>query len=312
MAAPNPLLDLDTLTLRIATATGVNPAEVRRRLDQEYMDTGGSVRRELAARGITPYVWSDALVAFYESTDAFFYELVVWNRSSEKNRQREWIRNFLARHAPAAKTVLCYGDGLGFDGAFLSQSGYRVTCFEVSARYRSFAEDAFTQAGVDVEWIDDECGITGRTFDVVVCLDVLEHVPDPPGLVARLATLMADTGLLFVHAPFWLVDEATQTHLAANRTYSGDTHRLYAPSRLRPIDACWMWNPLVLGRCSAAVCGIGLAARVRVLTGKWLLMLARLLPQPFTTGCRWMFHNDTKRILAYEAGIKPRIADATR
>lgn len=298
--------DLDALALRIATVTGVDPAAARRRLHDECIDMGGSVRRELAARGIRPHAWSEELVAFYESTDAFFYELVVWNRSAEKNRQRRWILRFFRRHAPAATSVLCYGDGLGFDGAFLRQAGYRVTCFEVSPRYRAFAERVFAEAGVEVEWIDDERDLAGRTFDVVVCLDVLEHVPDPPALVARLAGMLAAAGLLVVHAPFWLIDAATQTHLAANRTYAGDSRRLYAPSGPEPIDACWMWNPIVLGRPAAAVQGIGPAARFRVVAGSWCLTIARLLPQPFTVAWRWMFRRDARRIMAREARNGPR------
>jgi 2-polyprenyl-6-hydroxyphenyl methylase / 3-demethylubiquinone-9 3-methyltransferase len=37
-----------------------------------------------------------------------------------------------------------------------------------------------------------------HSFDVVTCMELIEHVPDPPGLVAALATLLRPGGLLFM------------------------------------------------------------------------------------------------------------------
>jgi SAM-dependent methyltransferase len=95
--------------------------------------------------------------------------------------------------------------------------------------------------------------IEGETFDVVVCLDVLEHVPDPPVVVAKLAAALSPGGRMIVHAPFYFVDPVVSTHLRSNMTYSGDLSRLYAPHGLRLIDGRLFWDPVVLEKSSAAL-----------------------------------------------------------
>jgi len=37
-----------------------------------------------------------------------------------------------------------------------------------------------------------------HSFDVVTCMELIEHVPDPPSLVAALAALLRPGGLLFM------------------------------------------------------------------------------------------------------------------
>jgi SAM-dependent methyltransferase len=283
---------------RIATALGASHDEAWTRLADEYRDLGTNVRRDLERRGITPHVWSEGLVRFYESTDAFFYELCAWNSTTEKRRQRGWIVAHLAGRSPRPRSILTFGDGLGFDGVEFALAGYDVTCFEISDRYRPFAEQLARDHGVTIEWLDRDEALRDRRFDAVVCLDVLEHVPDPPGLVRRLADLLAPRGELIVHAPFWLVDRGTRTHLAANRTYSGDLARLYTPAGLVPVDGRWMWNPLALARREAA----SPRPPVRVALAGMLLRLARHVPLPFTLIVRSLLGRDLRRRLSAAAG----------
>jgi SAM-dependent methyltransferase len=297
-ALPPMQIEIERLARRIAAVTEVEVAEALRRLRHEHEDVGSNVREDLARRRIVPHVWSDALAHFYETTDAFFYELVVWNRSTEKTRQREWILDRFRRRFPHVRTVLMYGDGLGFDGVFLRRAGYTVTCFEVSPLYREFAEHVFADAGVSVEWIDREELLQGRTFDAIVCLDVLEHVPDPPQLTARLVDLLAPEGMLVVHAPFWHVTADSQTHLRTNRRYSGDICHLYSSVGLVPVDAHWMWNPIVLARAQAARHTRDWLGSSRVMVGRLILLLARWIPLPFDMVGRWMLQRDAIRCFA--------------
>jgi SAM-dependent methyltransferase len=289
--------DVLRLVARIAAVTGVNEHEVLRRLRSEYDSLGSTSRRDLVANDVPPHVWSEGMLRFYAETDAFFYELVVWNGSGEKEKMRHWIADFLARHAPTATSLLLYGDGLGFDGAFLRRAGHQVTCFDVSPRYKAFATGVFVDAGVDVEWIDDDMHLDGRRFDVIVCLDVLEHVPEPWQLVERLNSLLSPGGLLVVHAPFWRVDDVTPTHLRENQRLSGTTHRLFGSCGLKPIDGRWMWNPVVLGHRDARIRGVSRMAAVRVTLASWLLRAAGMAPWPFNAVVRWMLQRDAHRRL---------------
>jgi SAM-dependent methyltransferase len=86
------------------------------------------------------------------------------------------------------------------------------------------------------------------SFDAVVCLDVLEHCPDPPGAVAQLGRSLAPGGVLLATAPFFSVVPDFPGHLATNARYSGDTRELYERNGLRLHHGSLLWNPLVLAQ----------------------------------------------------------------
>ncbi|HJN07973.1 MAG TPA: class I SAM-dependent methyltransferase, partial [Pirellulaceae bacterium] len=220
--------------------------EVTRRLHHEHCNLGDSVRQAMMEWGIQPYVWSDRLLEFYGETDAFLYETTAWNRMLAKNNMRAWIARHLHAAYPSSARVLTYGDGLGFDSLYLAQAGHRVDYFDVSTHGASFAERMARDYEVDVNILPSVDDVEAGGYDVVVCLDVLEHIPDPHETVAFMSNALRPGGQLVVHAPFWYLRPAVSTHLRSNRKYSGDWKNLYRPHGLRPIDADLFWNPLVL------------------------------------------------------------------
>lgn len=271
--------DAAKLVQIVSDVTGLSQAEAAHRLLAENRQLGSSVWCELQERQIAPYEWSAALGEFYATTIAFVFESIVWNRSSLKRRMRRWIADFLAREFDRPVRVLVFGDGLGFDSAFLASAGHEVSYFEVSEKAIRFARLAFQEVACEVEMLTDAERIPSRRYDVVVCLDVLEHVPDPVGMVERLVAALAPAGRLVVHAPFWYLASSVATHLASNRRFSGDVRRLYAPHGLRPVDAALFWDPLALAR-TTEVGKVSLAARLRVAFGGLLLSVGRVWSLP--------------------------------
>ena len=248
--APNPLIpplnDPDRLVELIAKITGRPKSDVVERLRREEVSLGRAAREDLERRGLPRHVWSDELVRFYEQTDAFLFESLVWNVTRHKNRMRRWIAEFLLREFGQPVHLLMYGDGLGIDSFYLAQAGHRVESFEVSQACVQFAEAIFATGGIDVRIHRALADLPAAHVDVLICLDVLEHAPDPPALVEQLCQILRPGGYLIVHAPFFYVHPAVCTHLRANRRYSGDVRRLYRPAGLRPVDGSLFWDPLVL------------------------------------------------------------------
>jgi 2-polyprenyl-3-methyl-5-hydroxy-6-metoxy-1,4-benzoquinol methylase len=263
---PFPLQDTQCLCRWIAEITGAAETEVAARLAEETKAMGSNVLRALRARNLPLHTWHEAMADFYAGTDAFLYETPVWNARSLKARIRQWIASYLSRHS-AGQQILIYGDGLGFDSAYLAQCGHDVTYFEVSHRCRAFAERVFRQVSTPIRVATTEDDLAGREYDAVVCLDVLEHTPRPEELVARLARYLRPEGRLIVSAPFYLTTEAAATHLECNRKFSGDLRRLYGACGLELIDGRPFWDPIVLGRRQAASRAMPFAARANL----WLL-----------------------------------------
>jgi SAM-dependent methyltransferase len=289
----SPLDDIPLLVTLIGKVTGQPRPEIARRLCREQENPGANVAADIRRRGIEPYVWSNDLADFYAQTDAYLYDTLAGNRSLHKNQMRKWIGEFLQRDFGRPAKVLTYGDGLGFDSLFLARAGHDVTYFETGQCSVRFARSIFQHAGVGVRVLSDPQQIEPEGYDVVVCLDVLEHVPDPPALVAQLTGALRCGGRLITHGPFYFVGPARPIHLRCNRKYSGDLSRLYTACGLRLIDGRFFWDPIALEkpggasppklRCSRAICMLRASGLLLAFGRFWSLPYA-LIAQSMSRG----------------------------
>ena len=227
------------------------PEQVRSDLQEEETDLGKFHREDFKRAGLTPHVWSDELESFYRDAPPSLTGYVVWNRRPEKQGMRDWIGDYLARESRASLKVLTIGDGAGFDSLYLAQRGHEVTYSELAKGCIAFARRIFELSGQPVDIVIDLDEIPRESYDVVLCLDVLEHVPNPPEFVAQLAGYLRPGGQLIVHAPFFFVTYHNPTHLRANRRYSGDLAQLYTRNGLYLVDGRFLWDPIALRKPAA-------------------------------------------------------------
>ncbi len=115
----------------------------------------------------------------------------------------------LARYAWAASLmprarVLDCGCGLGYGSAMLADAGAgEVLGIDISAEAIEGAGRLYPRPGVTHRCVDaitlEEASV-GR-FDVIVCLEVIEHVAEPQKLLDVLKSLLAPGGVLAVSCP---------------------------------------------------------------------------------------------------------------
>lgn len=94
---------------------------------------------------------------------------------------------------------------VGCGGGILSESmaalGARVTGIDVVERNLAIAADHARRSGLEVEYLLQtaaELAATGRRFDVVLNMEVVEHVPDFDALIDDCAQLLGSAGLMGV------------------------------------------------------------------------------------------------------------------
>lgn len=296
--APRPLNDISRAIEIIAEVSGCSPAAVVARLKKEHEELGANVREDLLRRQVPPYRFSDRMAEFYAATDAFLYEIYCWNRYPLKQAIRKWMVAFLQQNFRAPARVLSFGDGLGFDSTGLALAGHQVTYFEVGRLSQAFSEHIFSDNRVQVTRCHCAEKLPREGFDVVVCLDVLEHVPQPPNLVRQLAGWLKPGGFLIVHAPFWLLTEAVCTHLTDNLQYSGDWRRLYGAAGLRIVDGAFMWNPLALQKAGGPkTLLMSPWTRAKVAYGGFLLRCSRWCRFPLTWISSSITHQESRDLL---------------
>jgi SAM-dependent methyltransferase len=237
----------DRMAGAIASVTGDAVPDVRRRLWREFLLRGGTVRRAAREHGVTRYVFDEAMARLYAGSDAFLYELAVWNLNLLKRGMRSFCTRWITRMMGPGQRVLTWGDGLGFDALALAQAGHQVTSFEPPGHPSTFATRMHAAARSGVRLVTDAADLEAGGFDAVVCLDVLEHVPDVDEALRELRARLRPGGTLIVHAPFYFIHRVSVTHLKANRRHSGSL-ALFRRAGFRLRDAQPTWAPLVLSR----------------------------------------------------------------
>lgn len=108
-----------------------------------------------------------------------------------------------------------------------------------------------------------------RSFDLVVCQEVLEHVVDPPTVVAEIRRVLRDGGLAFVQAPFL-------------EPFHGDPDdfQRYTLSGLRRLMAAFeiVESGVSAGLFSAAAFGVRELPEVFLANSPWIVRAATKIP----------------------------------
>ena len=110
----------------------------------------------------------------------------------------EWI-NALA--PLAGKDVCDIGCGGGILAESMARKGARVTGIDLSEKALKVADLHSLESGVAVRYemiaAEDLAAREAGHYDVVTCMEMLEHVPDPAAIVKACATLVKPGGHVF-------------------------------------------------------------------------------------------------------------------
>ncbi len=111
--------------------------------------------------------------------------------------------NFInARAALAGKAVLDVGCGGGILSESMAALGARVTGIDMGDAPLAVAKLHLKESGLRVDYrrvsVEDLAREAPATFDVVTCLEMLEHVPDPASVVKALGQLVRPGGHVFI------------------------------------------------------------------------------------------------------------------
>src|SRR3954466_86561 len=111
----------------------------------------------------------------------------------------EWING---RVPLAGKTVLDIGCGGGILAESMAKKGADVTGIDLSEKALKVADLHSLESGVRVRYehiaAEDLALREPARYDVVTCMEMLEHVPDPAAVLRACATLLKPGGRLFV------------------------------------------------------------------------------------------------------------------
>ncbi|MES2546802.1 MAG: bifunctional 2-polyprenyl-6-hydroxyphenol methylase/3-demethylubiquinol 3-O-methyltransferase UbiG [Pseudomonadota bacterium] len=101
----------------------------------------------------------------------------------------------------AGKTVLDVGCGGGILSESMAQKGAKVTGIDLGEKALKVAQLHSLESGINVDYrliaVEQLAVEAPASYDVVTCLEMLEHVPDPASVVQACAQLVKPGGHVF-------------------------------------------------------------------------------------------------------------------
>ncbi|WP_271079384.1 bifunctional 2-polyprenyl-6-hydroxyphenol methylase/3-demethylubiquinol 3-O-methyltransferase UbiG [Aurantiacibacter sp. MUD61] len=102
----------------------------------------------------------------------------------------------------AGKSALDVGCGAGLLCEPLARMGAEVTGVDAAPENTQVAALHAEGAGLDIRYVPGELGSLGLgKFDLVTCMEVIEHVADKAAFLAQLAAHLAPDGLMVLSTP---------------------------------------------------------------------------------------------------------------
>lgn len=128
-----------------------------------------------------------------------------WDRTGEMKALHDinpLRANYIDLHAKiAGKTLLDVGCGAGILSEAMAQRGAEVTGIDMGMEPLNIAKLHLLESGLDIEYQQSTAETYAARypngFDIVTCMEMLEHVPEPESVIISCAQLCKPGGDLF-------------------------------------------------------------------------------------------------------------------
>lgn len=133
------------------------------------------------------------------TTHVNYSKLLLQDEQDERRPIRELLAALARRYGIRNKTVLEVGSGLGFNLKLLKELGNSVLGFEGLSDVADMAssEGVVTQ----VVNLEEDLPLAAQSQDVILCLDVLEHLLSPEHCLSEMNRVLRQDGLIIVNVP---------------------------------------------------------------------------------------------------------------
>ncbi|WP_286268828.1 bifunctional 2-polyprenyl-6-hydroxyphenol methylase/3-demethylubiquinol 3-O-methyltransferase UbiG [Thalassotalea hakodatensis] len=126
-------------------------------------------------------------------------------------------RQFIIQHAQNLfdKKVIDVGCGGGILAESLAKLGANVTGIDMGDEPLNVAKLHALESGINVEYLkstaEEHAAKHTAQYDIVTCMEMLEHVPDPASVIAACAKMVKPKGFVF----FSTLNKTTKAYLLA-------------------------------------------------------------------------------------------------
>ena len=114
---------------------------------------------------------------------------------------QHWQGDECSRTPLEGKTALDVGCGAGLLAEPLARLGAKVTGIDAAVPLVAVAQEHAKASGLEIDYRSGELAELSGQFDLITCMEVVEHVADPAVFVKDLSRRLAPNGLLILSTP---------------------------------------------------------------------------------------------------------------
>jgi 2-polyprenyl-6-hydroxyphenyl methylase/3-demethylubiquinone-9 3-methyltransferase len=114
---------------------------------------------------------------------------------------QHWQCDECSRRPLEGKTALDVGCGAGLLAEPLARLGAKVTGVDATPEVIAVAREHAQEMGLEIDYRAGDVQQLNGAFDLITCMEVIEHVADPAAFLQALAKRLAPDGLLVLSTP---------------------------------------------------------------------------------------------------------------
>ncbi|MBI3758028.1 MAG: class I SAM-dependent methyltransferase [Deltaproteobacteria bacterium] len=134
---------------------------------------------------------------FYQSA-TMVYDLMGWHSLRDDTGPLGYVLGLEIAREQQVRTCLDFGSGVGSGALLFTQAGVRMTLADISTTLLDFARWRFTARGLAAHFLNlHHDALPDASFDMILAMDVFEHLVDPVDAIERLWRALRPSGLFF-------------------------------------------------------------------------------------------------------------------
>lgn len=235
----NPVITTEQIIKNISdvskgSSQSVSATQIHDLVEEEFKSPGFSVLRDINEFDVVPFGYSEKMNHLYKGGIGLAIELLANIKDAAKQNMIAFIvlrLQELKLSIPNPK-ILCLGDGLGIDSIILASCGFNVDYIDFDQSLMSRCAELNLKNAMASQ--NEELRLSILTtpdspYDVIISLEVIEHVSDPRNFLKYISDNLKPGGLLFISECFDGVYDRWPTHLYLNEKFASALPVLAVP-----------------------------------------------------------------------------------